>query len=191
MELVLQTHEGASALAATADLKPIYFDAYSDAPYHYNQADADEFVERFSGQTERPSFRLILGRIDGEIAGFSYGYTFPTDLWWRGAQTEPPAEVAIATKFAVIELVVSRSHRGHGYSRVLLDALLADRSEDCAILLAKPGAQAHDMYLRWGWQNIGVVQSYPHWPVDDAFVLPLHDGRRAHTERPSREDPVR
>jgi GNAT superfamily N-acetyltransferase len=116
---------------------------------------------------------LILGRVGREIAGFSYGFIFPRDLWWSGTRDEPPDAIAKGTKYAVIELVVGKAYQGRGYSRIMMDALLQNRSEDYAILLAKPGAQAHAMYQRWGWQIVGQVQSYPHWPVDDAMILSL------------------
>jgi len=173
MELMLSQLSPAEGHGIAGELRPIYLDAYSDPPYGYSESDADEFVERLQKQSARQDFRLILGRVDNEIAGFSYGFIFPRDLWWSGARDEPPRNVATGSKYAVIELVVSRSFRGNGFSRTLMDALLKDRSEDFAILLAKPGAQAHAMYQRWGWERIGEVQSYPHWPVDDAMILPL------------------
>lgn len=173
MELTI-TRYGADAVAEFAlKLKPIYADAYSDPPYEYSEADADEFVERIMSQSNWDNFTLIIGCVHSEIAGFSYGYTFPQDRWWRGAIEDPPHAVASSTKFAAIELVVHRPYRGNGYSRLLLDCLLTDRDEELGILLSKPGSQAHAMYQRWGWEKVGEVRSYPHWPIDDAFILPL------------------
>lgn len=154
-------------------LRPIYFRAYDEEPYNYTEADADEFVERMTSQLEHPHFRLVLAMENEDVAGFSYGYQFPTELWWRGARTPAPEEVAEGTKYAVIEIVVDRPYRGKGIAKGLMDELLADQSEEWGVLLAKPGALAHGMYQRWGWQIVGQVQSYPHWPVDDAFVLEL------------------
>lgn len=155
-------------------LKPMWADAYSDPPYDYNDSDADEFVARFTRQSHQDGFRLITSRIDNQIVGFTYGMTFAPGRWWKGARNEPSPTLVNAPKFAVIELVVDRAHRGQGISRHLLEALLAERDEPLATLLAKPGAQAHSMYQRWGWSRVTIVQSYPHWPIDEAMILPLN-----------------
>ncbi len=169
-------------------LRAIYYRAYDEEPYNYTEADADEFVERMSSQLEHPHFRLIAALEDGEVAGFSYGYQFPTDRWWRGARTAPPNEVAAGTKFAVIEIVVDRPFRGRRIAKQLMDHLLLDQIEDWGVLLAKPGALAHDMYQRWGWTIVGEVQSYPHWPVDDALVINLDAQRNRQTKDEHSED---
>jgi GNAT superfamily N-acetyltransferase len=79
----------------------------------------------------------------------------------------------------VIELGVHADFRGRGYSRQLVGALLADRPEAFASLISRPGAQAHAMYQRWGWKKVGATQTYPHWPIEDIDVLPLHDSKSA------------
>lgn len=154
-------------------LRPIYYRAYDEEPYNYTEADADEFVERMNSQLGHPHFRLIVAFDGDQVAGFSYGYQFPTDRWWRGARTAPPHDVATGTKFAVIEIVVDRPFRGRRIAKQLMDHLTMDQVEKWGVLLAKPGAPAHGMYQRWGWTIVGEVQSYPHWPVDDAFVIDL------------------
>ncbi|MBP2354625.1 ribosomal protein S18 acetylase RimI-like enzyme [Kribbella aluminosa] len=50
----------------------------------------------------------------------------------------------------MIELGVHTDFRGRGFSRRLVDTLLADRPEPFASLISGPGAQAHAMYERWG-----------------------------------------
>ncbi|WP_405064340.1 hypothetical protein OG474_22535 [Kribbella sp. NBC_01505] len=42
-----------------------------------------------------------------------------------------------------------------------------------ASLISRPGAQAHAMYQRWGWQKVGNTQTYPHWPIEDINILRL------------------
>jgi ribosomal protein S18 acetylase RimI-like enzyme len=79
----------------------------------------------------------------------------------------------------VIELGVHTDFRGRGFSRQLVDTLLADRPEAFASLISRPGAQAHAMYQRCGWKKVGTTQTYAHWPVEDIDVLPLPDGRSA------------
>jgi len=156
-------------------LRPVYLRAYDEEPYHYTEEDADEFVERMGAQLAHPHFRLVLAMEGDDVAGFSYGYRFPTEAWWRGARTPAPEAVAAGTKYAVIEIVVDRPFRGRGIAKRLMDELLAGQVEEWGVLLAKPGALAHGMYQRWGWKIVGEVQSYPHWPVDDAFAIDLSD----------------
>ncbi|GAA1696329.1 hypothetical protein GCM10009745_47940 [Kribbella yunnanensis] len=70
---------------------------------------------------------------------------------------------------------IHKEARGRGHSRQLVDALLASRPEAFASLTSRPGAQAHAMYQRWGWEKIGSTQTYAHWPVEDISVLPLRN----------------
>lgn len=170
-----------------ARLRPVYYRAYDEEPYNYTEADADEFVERMNSQLGHPHFRLIAAFDDDQVAGFSYGYQFPTDRWWRGARTNPPDDVAAGTKFAVIEIVVDRPFRGQRIAKQLMDQLLMDQIENWGVLLAKPGSLAHGMYQRWGWTIVGEVQSYPHWPVDDALVINLNANRDHNTKDENRE----
>ncbi|MCW2901831.1 MAG: GCN5-related N-acetyltransferase [Streptosporangiaceae bacterium] len=62
------------------------------------------------------------------LIGFSFGFTISAGRWWAAA-TPPPAGVRAAEKLAVIELVVSRPHRGRGVGRALIDRLPAGRAE--------------------------------------------------------------
>lgn len=80
-------------------------------------------------------------------------------------------EVLAASKFAVIELDVVKSYRGQGLGKALLQEILANRHERFATLAALPGTQAHAMYLRWGWRNVGIIGGAG--PVMDAMLLPL------------------
>jgi GNAT superfamily N-acetyltransferase len=172
--LTVVEHNQTKDISLVRELKAVYKEAYAEPPYDYDDDDADEFVDRYNAQAERPGFRLLLATDNVGVAAFAYGFTFPTDQWWRGGLGPAPARAEAASRYAVIELVVARRARGLGLSRELMQRLLADRAEEIAILLAKPGSQAHAMYLRWGWRIVGQVQSYPTWPVDDAFLLELH-----------------
>jgi GNAT superfamily N-acetyltransferase len=171
VQVVLTRHDAAEAARRVAEFRDLYAEAYDEPPYHYGPKDVEEFGARFERQLARPGFVLIAGEIVGELAGLAYGFVMGPGVWWRNAKTDPPDEIKDQPKFAVIELLVRRAHRGHGYARQLLDTLLEGRSEPSATLLAKPGALAHEMYQRWGWDPVGVVQSYGDWDADDVFVL--------------------
>jgi len=77
----------------------------------------------------------------------------------QGVLDDVPPELLAETgerTFAVIELAVRAGHRRQGIGRSVLDALLADRSEERAALLVRPEADAAQAaYARWGWHRIG------------------------------------
>lgn len=174
MALDLSRHDGTETRRLVDELTSVYVDAYSDPPYSYGPDEVAEFHARLDRTFDRDGFTLVAGRVDGQMVGFSYGYRFGPDGWWKGVTvTPPPPEMQGLPKFAVIELVVVHEHRGHGYARLLVDTLLADRPDPYATLLANRSAPAHTMYQRWGWTKVGEVQSYAHWPVDDALALRL------------------
>ncbi|MCZ9342273.1 GNAT family N-acetyltransferase, partial [Streptomyces sp. TRM76130] len=52
--------------------------------------------------------------------------------------------------------------RGRGHGRVLLEALLAGRTERYAVLAASTRAPARELYRRWGWTKAGDLAGPPH-----------------------------
>ncbi|MFI5734022.1 GNAT family N-acetyltransferase [Kribbella sp. NPDC051587] len=176
MELTLTRYTGAETLALIPELKPLYADAYSEPPYEMSNEDIEQFEVRITKHSNLDGFTLVAGNVDGDLVGFTYGFTFQPGRWWTGIKTDPaPDDIAADPIFAVIELGIRKASRGNGYSRQLVDALLADRPEGFASLISRPGAQAHAMYQRWGWKKVGNTQTYAHWPVEDISILPLHD----------------
>lgn len=130
----------------------------------------ESFITRTSAQAVKTGFELVAARNATEWAGFSFGYTMLPGEWWEDATPQPP-DVLAASKLAVIELDVVKSYRGQGLSKALLQELLANRNESYATLATLPGTQAHAMYLRWGWRNVGIIGG--EGPVMDAMLLPL------------------
>lgn len=173
--VVIEQVDPASAADLAAQLRPIYAEVYSEPPYQQGENDADEFVARFGRQAQMPGFRLLVALDAGRVVGFCYTMTLPAGRWWNGAVETPPAELVNADKVAVVELVLLAPYRGRGLGRALMDAALADRPERYATLLAEADAPARRIYAHWGWQQVGTVQSQPHWDADDALVLPLAD----------------
>ncbi|MFF1818108.1 GNAT family N-acetyltransferase [Kribbella sp. NPDC058245] len=175
MELHLTRHAGPETLLLVPQLKLLYEDAYSEPPYDMSSEDIEQFESRTTQHANQAGFMLVAGEVGSQLAGFTYGFTFPPSRWWTGVKTDPPPDyIAAGSIFAVIELGVRKQSRGHGYARQLVEALLADRPEAFASLISRPGAQAHAMYQRWGWTKVGNTQTYPHWPVEDINILSLH-----------------
>lgn len=171
----LRRHDGAQALELIEQLADAYMEAYADDPDAGHSVYArDAFVSRTARQAETAGFVLVTAHDGERWAGFSFGLPFPSGRWWAGERDgEPPAELLAAEKFAVIELVVLPAARGLGLATALMAAVLADRPEPWATLLADQQGRTRDMYDRWGWQQAGVVRPAPDVPSLHALVRPL------------------
>lgn len=180
MTLTLSRHTGTETLELVSRIKSLYVNAYSEPPYEMSDEDIEQFEIRITKHAGLDGFVMVAGELDRRLVGFSYGFTFPPGRWWTGVKTDaPPADVASGPLFAVIELGVHTEFRGHGFSRQLVGALLADRPEAFASLISRPGTQAHAMYQRWGWKKAGTTQTYVHWPVEEIDILNLRDSKSA------------
>ncbi|WP_327049173.1 GNAT family N-acetyltransferase [Microbispora sp. NBC_01189] len=163
-----------AAKALTEEYATVYTEVYAEPPYNSGPLfSAERFLDRTRRQVASDGFELVsaIDRDSGKLAGFCFGLHFPAGRWWAGETTEPPAEVVAAPKVAVIELILRRPYRGHGYGKRLLGELLSGRDEPYAVLTSDPAAPAHAMYERWGWQVAGTVRSAPDAPLMDAMVL--------------------
>jgi GNAT superfamily N-acetyltransferase len=166
---------GTTASAALGDdYADIYLEIRGEPPYNSGPLyQRERFLERTARQVERDGFELVAAEVGDELAGFAFGLTIPAGAWWGGEVTPGPPNVVAADKFAVIELNLRKEHRGRGIGKQLLHELLTGRSERYAMLLSIPGAAAHDMYQRWGWQVIGTCRPAPDAMLADVMVLDL------------------
>lgn len=146
----------------------LYEAAYAEPPYGGGPLFSRErFLERTGRQRHNDGFEIVTAHDGDELAGFAFGFTFPPGRWWGGATTpDPPIEVVDNSTFAVIELVVGPTWRGHGVARTLMDALLNGRPEPQAMLLSEPDAPARQIYKHWGWVHVADVR-----PADDAPAM--------------------
>jgi GNAT superfamily N-acetyltransferase len=169
-----ERHAGEQAITLLDRIADLYAEIHSEIP-----SDSDpifsrsSFITRTSKQAQAAGFELISATKEDGLIGFSFGYPFPPGRWWAES-TAPAREILAASKFAVIELDVQKSHRRQGLGKTLLDSLLADRPEGYATLAAIPDSLAHAMYIRWGWTIAGCIGG--EGPGMDAMTVPLaHD----------------
>ncbi len=151
----LQEHDGTATQAMLEELADLYVEVYSEQSHSDDSIHRREsFLERTSRQADRPGFRLITAHTESsdEVIGYSFGFPFETGQWWRGA-FDSPEHVVQANKFAVIELILRATWRGHELGRTLMDQLLAGYEGQYATLLARPDTPARSMYARWGWNG--------------------------------------
>lgn len=178
---VLDPFEAGEQLDEITDL---YRAVYAEPPYSETPEDAADFRDRqFPARAQREGFRMVTARAAGELIGFVFGHTLPHDTgWWSGLLLPRPAEFVKETgdrSYAVIELVVRADWRRRGVARRMMQALLAGRPEERAVLLVRPDAPAAvATYAAWGWQRVGPLRPWDTAPMYDAMVLDLHRSDR-------------
>ncbi|MFB7111711.1 GNAT family N-acetyltransferase [Streptomyces sp. NPDC056291] len=160
-----------------ADLPKIrqqLIDVHADA---YNDAMDDEFNQRFPWFVDHwggnPGFDCVIAYDGEEPVGFAYGApAIRKREWWR---EHMPAPKKHAT-FSYSELAVRTTWRKTGLAEQMTRTLLADRTEDLAVLLVDsqhPRVQA--LYESWGFKKVGERQPFPDSPRYTVMVagLPL------------------
>ncbi|GLZ08738.1 hypothetical protein Acsp03_62040 [Actinomadura sp. NBRC 104412] len=171
MPVELEVPHGGEAPQMLDELAGVYVPVYAEPPYNSApKFSRRRFEDRTRSQMRAPGFRLVTARDGGRLVGFAFGFTMPAGSWWGNASA-PPGEVLQERKFAVIELILDREHRGRGTGGALLDKLLEGRAERWATLAAVIGADAYAWYLRRGWRKVAEFRAEP--PYSDALVLDL------------------
>jgi GNAT superfamily N-acetyltransferase len=162
---------GHAVVGVLEEMAELYERVYAEPPYNSApRFSRDRFVGRTREQSMSSDFVLVTARRDGRLAGFTFGFTMPPGAWWGGA-SRPSEDVLGSSKFAVIELMVDRPYRRRGIGQGLLAALLRDRPEPYATLVAVLRADAYGWYLRNGWRKEGEFRIEP--PFSDALVRDL------------------
>lgn len=155
----------------SAEFAELYREVYAEPPYYEGEEHVAAFLERFADELRSLGFSLVAAETDGELVGYAYGLSFEPDQWWDDSDPQP-AELRGYPKFAVMEFVVRKQHRGKGIGRALISALLTDRTEPFATLCANPAAPAHQIYRHWGWRLVGRAHP-PDIATMDILLRPL------------------
>jgi ribosomal protein S18 acetylase RimI-like enzyme len=153
--------------------RDLYAEVYAEPPYNEGPELVARFVEHFAADVRRDGFSLARAVDGGQLVGVAYGWTMPAGRWWSNATSPAPDEVRDAPKFAIMEWMVQRQHRGAGVGRQLLRLLLADRPEPWATLASHPESAARRIYDRLGWAQVGNSRPSMMPPMDLlALALP-------------------
>jgi len=178
-DIVLFHHDGDETMRLADELADAFTEHYDMVhpgdPFHSRQ----RFLGRLAGYTRAPRFEMVTARQDAALAGYTFGYGLPPHArWWNGLVTDVPERFTDerdgTRSFALNELLVRAPLRGRNLGRRLVDALLAERTEERAVLLAEPGnTAAQGRYRAWGWRKVGELQPFPDSPRFDSLVIDL------------------
>ncbi|MDH6142899.1 MULTISPECIES: GNAT family N-acetyltransferase [Kitasatospora] len=147
------------------DLRDLLISVHADA---YADQMEDPFVQRFPWFVDHwsgiPGFACVVGFDAGDPAGFAYGAPARAGReWWREHIELAPER---DSTFSVSELMVRPRWRKTGVSKLLHEALLADRPEALAVLLVDSDhPKVQRLYETWGYRKVGSRQPFPDSPV--------------------------
>jgi ribosomal protein S18 acetylase RimI-like enzyme len=127
-------------------------------------AASDEWARRSLPQhAKRDDFLFLVARLDGEVAGFAYGYTGRFGQWWtdrvaRALTPEQRTEWLEQPHYEVVELHVRPAWQRHGVGSLLLAQLLSRQPHDRAVLSTQAGSRkARGFYAKNGWRELAPV----------------------------------
>ena len=149
--------DAAAAKAAIGELADVLADCVAGGAsvsfmLPYSRDDAVKFFEKVIASIARDETVLVAAKLDGRIVGtVQLGIDMPPNQPHRAD---------------IKKLLVHRSARNHG-----LGAKLMERAEQEAkargralLVLDTASGDAERLYVRGGWQRVGVVPDYAMWP---------------------------
>jgi ribosomal protein S18 acetylase RimI-like enzyme len=176
-QLHLERHDGHGLREQKAEVLSVFREAYAerlDEPFFH----PDRFWERVESYASRDGFRLVTGRLEGQLVGFTLGGLLPPDTaWWRGLKSDVDAAFRHETgsrTFAIYELQVRPAVRRRGYAKALSSELLDGLAVERATLLVRAeNVPAYTAYQSWGFEVIGKMQPFDDSPVYQVMVKEL------------------
>ena|ERR1044071_663573 len=118
----------------------------------FGRDDAAAYFEKIIVSVARNETVLVAVRLDGRIVGtVQLGLDMPPNQPHRAD---------------IRKLLVHRSARNHGIGAALMARAEAEAKARGRTLLVldTAGAEAERLYVRTGWQRVGVVPDYAMWP---------------------------
>lgn len=184
MTLRFERLGGAAVQSRCDTVRDIFMRSYVDAIESGNSFDSpDAFMERFDAYTSNPELDCVLAFDDDTPVGQTWGWPLSErSRWWDGiiGDVDPSFTREDGKRtFALSEIMVAVDRQRRGIAHALHDALLGERCEQRATLLAEPDNDAaYPLYLRWGWWR--AAQLRPDWagaPMFDVLMRDLDDLR--------------
>ncbi|MFF4874738.1 GNAT family N-acetyltransferase [Micromonospora sp. NPDC000668] len=154
MPVTYTVRAGTAAAPLFSPLVELYALVYAEPPYEEGPEQVSRFADGLPAEATRPGFTLVAAEDDGRLIGAAYGWTMPAGRWWLRSDQDPPADVLVADKLAVMEWIVTPERRGDGVGSGLMVRLLGGRPERYATLASDPRAAARRIYERAGWRQV-------------------------------------
>jgi ribosomal protein S18 acetylase RimI-like enzyme len=182
----LAHHGSEESLSLLDGLCAVYADAYGVVPGEDIGVKTAAFRDRAAKGLKARNYDLVTAHVDGELAGFVFGYSLRADRgWWDGLTPEPPPGFTAETgdrTVVLAEIEVRRAWQGRGLGRALHDEFLRGRPEERATLATGPKADAaRALYERWGWSRAGTTPGSPGAYFSEYVryyrLLPIADSR--------------
>ncbi|BBA99059.1 putative acetyltransferase [Actinacidiphila reveromycinica] len=141
---------------------------------HYS---VERYAERLARHAHEPGWEAVIGYDGDEAVGYAYANTVEQDdRYWKRITTPLADSVTAVPTLALKEIGVRVPWRKTGVSKAIHDSLLAARSETQATLMVNPLAgdgKVHNLYVSWGYGDLGESQPSPDSPVLVAMVRAL------------------
>ena len=161
--LVLDAAAAKAALDGLADVLADCVEGGASVSFMlpYSRDDAARFFEQVIASVQAGDTVLVAAKLNGTIVGsVQLGLDMPPNQPHRGD---------------IKKLLVHRAARNHGIGARLMEC--AEREAKARgrtlLVLDTAGSQAERLYVRGGWQRVGVVPDYAMWPgggfCDTAF----------------------
>ena len=119
----------------------------------YEPKDAVGYWNEIADAVEKGGIILAVAEVDGRVVGtVQVGLASKPNQPHRGD---------------LMKLLVHRSARGLGLSRLLMAAVEAEaarRGRSLLVLDTATGSDAEKIYPRLGWERVGVIPDYALWP---------------------------
>jgi GNAT superfamily N-acetyltransferase len=153
--LVLDATAATAAISELADVLVDCVEGGASVSFMlpFSRDDAAKFFEKVIASVARGESVLVAARLDGRIVGtVQLGLDMPPNQPHRGD---------------IKKLLVHRAARNHGIGGLLMARAEAEAKARGRTLLVldTAGAEAERLYVRTGWQRVGVVPDYAMWPA--------------------------
>ena len=152
--LVLNAEAATAALGQLADVLADCVAGGASVSFMlpFGRDDAAAYFEKVIAAVARDETVLIAAKLNGRIVGtVQLGLDMPPNQPHRGD---------------IKKLLVHRSARNHGIGAALMARAEAEAKARGRTLLVldTAGAEAERLYVRTGWQRVGVIPGYALWP---------------------------
>ncbi|MFD0417030.1 GNAT family N-acetyltransferase [Streptomyces sp. NPDC127108] len=171
---------GPDLLTHRDGIRQVYAEAFAEPPWNSDPAEADVYLERLAGDTDRPGFTAAVALDGDRVLGFATAWTSETPL--PATRSYPRVSAALGAErtaawlcggLEVDELAVTPGAHGRGLGRTLLEEVTRDAPGGRCWLLTSVKADATvRFYERLGWRQ--ATHPAPNGYGTAVFLGPRH-----------------